>query len=118
MNKEEFFPFYTWLLPTLNAKEALFMSLFLNKYYELNKSLLMNKWSSCKNADEMFWFTITADEIHLQTGLSRTQQVAIKKRLYELGYLETERRGTPPKNWYKINASKVNILINLSLPNE
>jgi hypothetical protein len=53
------------------------------------------------------WFLVTADQISLNTGLSKTQQLAIKKRLYDLEILETERRGSPPKNWYTINADKL-----------
>jgi len=91
MDKQKHIIFFTWLLPTLNAKEALFMSFMINQFL-------------CANRD---WFLVTVDQIFKNTGLSQPQQVAIKKRLYELEILETERRGSPPKNWYTINLYKL-----------
>lgn len=87
MNKHKHIIFFTGLLPTLNAKETLFMSFMIDEFLHANKD----------------WFLVTADQISLNTGLSRTQQLAIKKRLYDLKILKTERRGIPPKNWYTIN---------------
>lgn len=92
MNKEEFFPFYTSLLDVdINAKTALFMSFMICKFLRANKD----------------WFLVTADEVCLNTGLTKAQQVPIKKQLFWLEILETERRGRPPRNWYKINMGKI-----------
>jgi hypothetical protein len=91
MNKQKHIIFFIGLLPFLNSKEALFMSFMINQFLFANKD----------------WFLVTADQISLNTGLSKTQQLAIKKRLYDLEILETERRGSPPKNWYTINADKL-----------
>jgi hypothetical protein len=92
MNKQTYIIlFFTSLLTFLNAKEALFMSFMLNEFIDDNRE----------------WFLVTADQIHANTGLSRAQQSAIKKRLYDLEILETERRGSPPKNWYNINWCKL-----------
>lgn len=91
MNKQKHMIFFIGLLPFLNAKEALFMSFMINEFLYANKD----------------WFLVTADQMSLNTGLSKTQQAAIKKRLYELKILETERRGIPPKNWYTINTNKL-----------
>jgi hypothetical protein len=91
MNKKKEIVFFTGLLPTLNAKEALFMSFMINEFLHANQE----------------WLLFTADQVSLNTGLSRTQQLAIKKRLYDLEILQTERRGLPPKNWYRININKV-----------
>lgn len=91
MNKQKHIIFFIGLLPILNAKEALFMSFMISEFLYANKD----------------WFLVTADQMSLNTGLSKTQQLAIKKRLYDLEILETERRGIPPKNWYRINADKL-----------
>jgi hypothetical protein len=92
MNKQRYIIlFFTSLLTFLKAKEALFMSFMLNQSIDDNRE----------------WFLITADQIYANTGLSRAQQSAIKKRLYDLEILETERRGSPPKNWYNINWCKL-----------
>lgn len=91
MNKEKNIIFYVALLPILNAKETLFMSVMINYYLNNGRK----------------WFIVTADQISKNTGLSRTQQLVIKKRLYNLEILETVRRGTPPKNWYAINTGKL-----------
>jgi len=87
MNKQKHIIFYKALLPILNAKETVFMSVMINEFLFANKD----------------WFLVTADQMSLNTGLSKTQQLAIKKRLYDLEILETQRRGIPPKNWYTIN---------------
>ena len=87
MNKQRHIIFYQFLLPTLNAKEALFMSFMINQFLHAERQ----------------WFLVTPDHIFRNTGLSKTQQLAIKKRLYDLELLYTERRGSPPKNWYTIN---------------
>lgn len=63
MNEKKEIIFYKALLPILNAKETLFMSVMINYYQKLDVDV---------------WFKITADEMYLNTGLSRTQQVAIK----------------------------------------
>lgn len=91
MNKQKHIIFFIGLLPFLNAKEALFMSFMINEFLFANKD----------------WFLVTADQMFQNTGLSRTQQLPIKKRLYDLEMLETERRGSPPKNWYIINSDKL-----------
>ena len=88
MDQQKEIIFYKGLLPILNAKETLFMSVMINYYLKLEVEV---------------WFKITADEMYFNTGLSRAQQVKIKKSLYELRLLETERRGIPPQNWYWIN---------------
>jgi hypothetical protein len=91
MYKQKHIIFFTDLLPTLNAKEALFMSYMIYEFLHANKE----------------WFLVTADQIFLNTGLSNAQQSAIKKRLYDLEILATERRGSPPKNWYNIDPDKL-----------
>lgn len=91
MNMKEIVIFYKGLLPILNAKETLFMSVMINEFLNAGRG----------------WFMITAFKIYHDTGLSKAQQLTIKKCLYELGFLKTERRGIPPKNWYTINTDKL-----------
>lgn len=91
MNKQKPIFFYRKLLTFLNTKEALFLSRMIDIY---------------NNSDDE-WFMVTAFEIYHDTGLSKAQQLTIKKCLYKLEILKTERRGIPPKNWYTINTGKL-----------
>ena len=91
MNSNETTSFYRPLLSFLSSKEALFLSYFLNLH----------------RLDNDDWFLVTALEIQKATGLSKDQQLRIKKKLYELEVLKTKRRGIPAKNYYKIYGKKI-----------
>ena len=53
------------------------------------------------------WFTHTIEQFEFETGLSRKEQLSIKKTLSSKNILKIERRGNPSKNWYTINLEEL-----------
>ena len=53
------------------------------------------------------WFTHTIEQFQFETGLSRKEQLSIKKTLSSKNILKIERRGNPSKNWYTINLEEL-----------
>lgn len=64
------------------------------------------------------WFYKTMEEIYAETGLSRREQDSARKRLRDLGVLEDERRGIPPKVWFRIDRAKLFALLGKSLSSQ
>lgn len=73
---------------------ALWLAEILSRwYYWLDKGKL----------DKEGYFYITQEKIKEATGLGRTTQHKIIKRLQELKIIEVKRVGLPGRNWYKID---------------
>jgi hypothetical protein len=53
------------------------------------------------------WFWLTADQITAQTGLSREEQMAARKRLRSLEVVQEEKRGTPMKLWFRLDKERL-----------
>lgn len=57
------------------------------------------------------WFYLTAQRIHLETGINSDAQKRIRLKLSALGILDTKKVGMPAKNFYRLNLSKTLELI-------
>lgn len=78
-----------------SVKAAILLSQFL--YWSRNQTSI----------DRGGWFYKTSDELYDETGLTDKEQSGARSLLADLDILETQRRGVPAKNWYRINPKKV-----------
>jgi hypothetical protein len=53
------------------------------------------------------WFFKTAEEWEAETGLTRRNQETARKLLKAAGFLEDERRGIPPRVWYRLDVLRI-----------
>lgn len=53
------------------------------------------------------WFAHTIEEFKFETGLSKKEQLSVKKTLQSKNILTIQRRGNPSKNWYTINLQEI-----------
>lgn len=67
-------------------------------------------WSNRTNQDG--WFYKTQADWEEETGLTRYEQESARKKLKSLGVLEEVKRGVPCKVYYRVNAEKLNFLLN------
>lgn len=58
-----------------------------------------------KNEDGAFYKTI--EEWEEETGLTKKEQLTVKKRLSEIGVLTIVKRGIPAKNYFYVNFSRI-----------
>ena len=60
-----------------------------------------------KGRESKEWFYYKQSYFEEKAGLSTQIQNRVSNKLCELGIIEKERRGIPPKNWYKINYAEL-----------
>ena len=94
-----------------------------NSYWVLNKNVIKNlgveptlMLSVLAEADEMLadedgWFYQTVETIEEMTGLSKYKQGVAIGTLLELGILEQQNKGVPPKRYFRINSFNTQRLI-------
>ena len=61
-----------------------------------------------KQSNREGWIYKTRDEIHEETGLSRTEQERARKELKRRGFIEEQLKGIPAKVHFKINIDAIN----------
>tara|TARA_Y100001001_G_scaffold59284_2_gene56143 strand:- start:13897 stop:14682 length:786 start_codon:yes stop_codon:yes gene_type:complete len=67
-------------------------------------------WTKRTNQDG--WFYKTQADWEEETGLTRYEQETARKKLKSLGALEEVKRGVPCKVYYRVNAEKLDFLLN------
>ena len=95
------------ILLTLLDKPIVFHRPFL-RIMNTNSALFLSQclhWQRHTKYDN--WFTHTVEQFEFETGLSRKEQLSIKKTLSSKNILKIERRGNPSKNWYTINLQEL-----------
>lgn len=101
---------------TILVKELLLSS---SGYWVLNKSLvkrlgletafLLTNFAEAEQmlSDEEGWFYQTIKTVEEMTTLSRHKQEQSIEKLKELGILETDIRGVPPKRYFRLNYKQI-----------
>jgi hypothetical protein len=71
-------------------------------------------WSK-RTKDEDGWFYKTVEEWQEETGLTKEEQLTVKKNLKEKGFLSIEVRGIPPTNYFRVEKAELIVAL-LSTP--
>ncbi len=71
----------------------------------LSQALYWDKSKAARDRDG--WFYKTVKEWTEETGLTKEEQLSLKKKLQKKGYLEIKLEGVPARNYYRINKAKV-----------
>lgn len=86
----------------------------------LNESILLGELAGeynyyrKENRLEYGWFYSTIENIQNNTSLTARQQRPAIEHLIELGLIEQENRGMPPKRYFKLNNKEIaNFIISL-----
>lgn len=76
--------------------------------------LLSQFWfwtNNSKTVSRDGWFYKVHEDIHEETGMGRSEIEGARKRLRDLGILLEERRDIPARLYYKINKTRLNVLL-------
>ena len=97
-------------LQELLRRPIAFHRVFVDIAGSVNAALFLSQacyWSTTKDWD---WFYKTQQDWQFETGLSRHEQDAARRRLVKIGVLEEVRKGVPAQMFYRV---KVDNLANL-----
>lgn len=94
--------------------------MYVNKYNKLTGknnvkiALFISYLLTLENytADEDKWFSKTAEEIANETGLSRKEQVSVRKKLCKLNIINEKISGLPGKLHFKLNHKSLQEALN------
>lgn len=70
-------------------------------------SFLINHGMKCTKKRPWKWFYCKVSTVKTRINMPARKQSVIFGQLRELGYLETERRGIPPKRWIRLNLTRI-----------
>lgn len=64
----------------------------------------------CPEGRDGWWFK-TQDQWKRETRLGRFEQESARKRLRQLGILEEQRRGLPPRLWFRVDEARLDAIL-------
>lgn len=76
------------------------------KDYGIEIALLISEIAS-EGQEQEEYFEYTIAQLEENTGLSKKQQIKILKQMTELGLVEIQIKGIPPKRYFKLNYEKL-----------
>lgn len=76
------------------------------KDYGIETAVLISEIAS-EGQEQERYFEYTVAQLEENTGLSKKQQIKILKQITELGLVEIQIKGIPPKRYFKVNYEKL-----------
>jgi hypothetical protein len=69
----------------------------------LSQAVYWQRIADSGNGGRDGWWWKEREDWEAEIGLSRSEQETARKRLIQLGVMKEQRRGVPPRMWYRVN---------------
>ena len=91
------------LLMELYAPEICFQRVFVDLTGDLLAALLLSALHQCQGSDAGNWMRLTSEQLSRMTGLKFKQQMAARRSLRKLGFIQERRVGFPSVVQIQVN---------------